>query len=189
MLHNIVLVSAMHQHESAIGIHVFSPSWTLLPAPIKISNSKYLSFPRHICFQISTHSLVVVVVKESACQCRRFKRHGFSPWVGMIPWSKEWQPTPVFLPGKSHGQRNLMGYSPWCCRKLDTTEHTQTHTHFESKIQWISYELNLDIKNMIVYLKIKWQFCASIYNQSHTKNVCACVCVCTRVLMHMFLLL
>ena len=50
------------------------------------------------------------------------------------PLEKEWQPTSVFLPGKSHGQRSLMGYSPWCCRKLDTTEHTQTHTHFESKI-------------------------------------------------------
>ena len=35
--------------------------------------------------------------KESACQCRR---HGFDPWVGKIPWSRKWQPTPVFLPGK-----------------------------------------------------------------------------------------
>ena len=41
------------------------------------------------------------------------KRHGFGPWVGKIPWKREWQPTPVFLPGKSHGQRSLVGYSPW----------------------------------------------------------------------------
>ena len=47
--------------------------------------------------------------KESACQCRR---HGFDPWVGKIPWRRKWQPTPVFLPGKSHGQRSLAGYSP-----------------------------------------------------------------------------
>ena len=41
-------------------------------------------------------------------QCRR---PGFDPWVGKIPWRREWQPTPVFLPGKSHGQRNLEDYS------------------------------------------------------------------------------
>ena len=46
--------------------------------------------------------------KESACPC---KRHGFDPWVGKIPWRRKWQPTPVFLPGKSHGQENLEGYS------------------------------------------------------------------------------
>ena len=47
--------------------------------------------------------------KENPCQCRRRKRHGFSPWVGEIPWSGAWQPTPVFLPGESHGQRSLEG--------------------------------------------------------------------------------
>jgi len=45
--------------------------------------------------------------KESACQCRRCKRLGFDPWVGKISWSRKWQPTPVFLSGKSHGQRIL----------------------------------------------------------------------------------
>ena len=39
--------------------------------------------------------------KESACQCRRHERLGFNPWVGKIPWRTEWQPIPVFLPGKS----------------------------------------------------------------------------------------
>ena len=48
------------------------------------------------------------VVKEF-CQCRR---PGFDPWVGKIPWRRKWQPTPVFLPGKSHGQKSLEGYSP-----------------------------------------------------------------------------
>ena len=43
--------------------------------------------------------------KESTCQCRRC---GFDPWVGKIPWRRKWQPTPVFLPGKSHGQRSLV---------------------------------------------------------------------------------
>ena len=49
--------------------------------------------------------------KESAHQCQRHKRRSFSPWVGKMPWRKKWQPTPVFLLGKSHGQR-LAGYSP-----------------------------------------------------------------------------
>ena len=49
--------------------------------------------------------------KEPACQCRRHKRCVFYPWVGKIPWRKAWQPTPVFLPGESHGQRSLVGYS------------------------------------------------------------------------------
>ena len=52
--------------------------------------------------------------KESDCQCRRCE---FNPWVGKIPWRKKWQPTPVFLPGKSHGQRSLAGYSPWDCKE------------------------------------------------------------------------
>ena len=51
--------------------------------------------------------------EESTCQCRRRKRHGFHLYVGKIPWSRKWQPTPVFLLGKSHGQRSLVGYSPW----------------------------------------------------------------------------
>ena len=59
------------------------------------------------------------VVKESACQCRR---HGFSPWVGKIPWRRKWQPTPVLLLGKPHGQRSLAGYSPGVCKESDTTE-------------------------------------------------------------------
>ena len=48
--------------------------------------------------------------KEYACQCRG---HGFGPWVSKIPCSRKWQPTPVFLPGKSHGHRSLVSYSPW----------------------------------------------------------------------------
>ena len=50
--------------------------------------------------------------KESACQCWRSKRCLLDPRIGKIPWSRKWQPTPVFLPGKSHGQRSLVGYSP-----------------------------------------------------------------------------
>ena len=50
--------------------------------------------------------------KEPACQCSRCKRCGFHPWVGKIPWIKEWQPTPVFFSRESHGLRSLDGYNP-----------------------------------------------------------------------------
>ena len=54
--------------------------------------------------------------------CLQCRRPGFNSWVRKIPWRGEWQPIPVFLPGKSHRQRSLVGYSPWGCKELDTTE-------------------------------------------------------------------
>ena len=60
--------------------------------------------------------------KESTYQYRRCWRLWFSPWVGTIPWRRKWQPTLVFLPGKSHRQRNLVSYSPWGHKGLDTVE-------------------------------------------------------------------
>ena len=55
------------------------------------------------------------------------KSRRFHPLVRKIPWRRAWQPTPVFLPGKSHGQRSLAGYSPWGCKELDTTEYAHTY--------------------------------------------------------------
>ena len=66
--------------------------------------------------------------KESACQYRRYRRHGFDAWVGKIPWRRKWQLTPVFLPGKFHGQRSLVDYSPWNCRVRHDWARTRTHT-------------------------------------------------------------
>ena len=76
--------------------------------------------------------------KESSCQCSRLRRHKFDAWVGKICWRKKWQPTAAFLPGKSHGQRNLTGYSPWVakswtqlrvCAHVHMHAHTHAHTH------------------------------------------------------------
>ena len=53
-------------------------------------------------------------------------RPGFDPWVGKIFWRRAWQPTPVFLPGESHGQRSLQDCSPWGRKELDTTEQLST---------------------------------------------------------------
>ena len=58
-------------------------------------------------------------------QCRK---HRFDPWARKISWRRKWQPTPVFLPGKCHGERSLAGYSPWGRKESDTTERLSTHT-------------------------------------------------------------
>ena len=71
--------------------------------------------------------------KDSACnardhlQCRGWC--GFDPWVRKIPWRRAWQSTVVLLPGKSHGQRSLVAYSPWGLR-VGYHWATNTHTHF-----------------------------------------------------------
>ena len=63
--------------------------------------------------------------REPAHPCRRHKRRRFSPSFGKILWRKKWQATPVFLPGESHGQRSLVGSSPWGLKESDMTEVTQ----------------------------------------------------------------
>ena len=73
--------------------------------------------------------------KEGACRCRRLKRCRFGLWGRKIPWRRPWQPTPVFLPGESHGQRNLeddvesMGLQ----RVGHEWAHTHMHTHFRKE--------------------------------------------------------
>ena len=65
--------------------------------------------------------------KESTCQCRRPRRHRFDPWIRKTLWKRKWQPTPVFLPGKSSGQRSLAGHSPW-----DHRVGRNTHPNFKT---------------------------------------------------------
>ena len=62
-------------------------------------------------------SLVVQTVKNL-----QFNRPQFDPWVGKIPWRRDWLPTPVFFLGESHGQSSLAGHSARVCRQSDTTE-------------------------------------------------------------------
>ena len=66
--------------------------------------------------------------KEPTCQCRSHRRLGSSPWVRKSPWRWKWHPTPVFLPGESHGQRSLAGYSPRGHRGLNWVTETHTET-------------------------------------------------------------
>ena len=64
--------------------------------------------------------------KEPVCQCRG---HRFNPWIRKIPWRRKWQPAPIFLPGKSHGQRSLMGYSPWGHKRVRQYWATKQQQH------------------------------------------------------------
>jgi len=58
--------------------------------------------------------------------CRRCRRCRFDSWVRNMPWSRKWQPTPVFLPEKFHEQRSLAGYSLWSLKESDATEYAHT---------------------------------------------------------------
>ena len=62
--------------------------------------------------------------------------HGFNLWVGKIPWRRKWQPTPVFLPGKSHGQRSLACYSQWGCKRVghDLVIKQQQQQFFQNSV-------------------------------------------------------
>ena len=85
-------------------------------------SSKTLQQFLHNHFPISTADqqyLETSLVAQMVCNTGE---PGFEPWVGKIPWRRKWQSTPVLLPGESHGQRSLVGYSLWGHKELDTTE-------------------------------------------------------------------
>ena len=89
-----------------------SPNWEALLHPLSspLLSSPLLSSPFCLLFSWGPR-FGSTSGKEPACQCRRYKRHGFNPWIRKIPWRRAWQPIPIFLPGESHEQRNLEGYS------------------------------------------------------------------------------
>ena len=67
--------------------------------------------------------------KEPTCQCSRHKGRGFDPWIGKIPWRGAWQPTPVFLPGESRGQRSQVGYSHKVTKSWTWLKWLSMHAH------------------------------------------------------------
>ena len=79
----------------------------------------------HVCMYVCTWFPQWWSGEESTRKCRRWRRHGFDPWVRKISWGRKWQPTPIFL----HEQRNLVSYSPWGHKELKRTEHTPIHTY------------------------------------------------------------
>ena len=95
------------------------------------------SFSGSFLIQVITGLPCGSVVKNPPAMLETRRRRGSYPWVGKILWRRKWQPTPVFLPGKSHGQRSLAGYSPWVTKELDTTkkqQHKLSQTTGESSL-------------------------------------------------------
>ena len=74
----------------------------------------------------------------------------FDPWAGKIPWGRKWLPTPVFLPGESHGQRSLAGYSPWGRKELDTTEGLTISVSVPRGLGRTRKEMQSGIKRLII---------------------------------------
>ena len=84
-----------------------------------------------VCLFISQYLTIITYIlglpgssddEESACNAGDARDNGFDLWVRKFPWRRKWQPTLVFLPGESHGQRSLEGYSPWGRQESDMTE-------------------------------------------------------------------
>ena len=71
---------------------------------------------------------------EVCLRCRRHRRPRFDPWVGKKPWRRAWQPTPVFLPGDSHGRRSLVGYSLQGHKDSDMNEVAEHRDEVEEEV-------------------------------------------------------
>ena len=89
----------------------------------------FVCFSVCVCFffflqRVGGTSQVALVVKNLPANAGDTRRCRFDPWVRKIPWRRAWHPTPVFLPGESHGQGSLACYSPWSHKELNVTEAT-----------------------------------------------------------------
>ena len=131
------------------GYHVVSTLMYIL----NISTCYHLS-----CYHFvsSYHHLWASLVAQWYRICLQFRRCRLDPWVWKMPWRRAWQPTLVFLAGKSHRQRSLVGYSPWIHKKSDTIEATE-HTHIlclgqtvSIASQWTSLLLWCPLLNIIL---------------------------------------
>ena len=99
----------------------------------------YICIYIYICMYV--YSFLGGTVVKISCQCKGWRRCGFNPWVRKDPWSKKWQLTPIFLPGKFHGQKSLVGYHPWGTKiQTGPSERTHTHIQFSPKSNWVCDE-------------------------------------------------
>ena len=121
-----MLVSGIQQNESVTRISTLFFSGSI---PIKDVTEYWVEFPG-LCSSYFIYGGFPSGSDGKESTCRLCGRPGFDPWDRKIPWRGEWQPLPVFLPGESHGQKNLAGYSPWGRKQSDTTEQLQFHFHF-----------------------------------------------------------
>ena len=106
------------------------------------------------------------MVKNLPVNEARGKRCKFSPWVGKISWRRKWQPIPIFLPGESHGQRSLVGYSLWDHKKSDITEQLSTHSNRNldcwldsSFLLWAHSDVNSPLSTALAASHWFWHVC------------------------------
>ena len=81
------------------------------------------------------------------------RRPGFDPWIGKIPWRREWLSTPVLLPGESHGQRGLVGYCPWGHKESDMAERLMYTHHVIYNIKENRKKVFLVIKTLRIHFQ------------------------------------
>ena len=91
------------------------------------------------------------------CQCRRL---WFNPWSRKIPWRRKWQPTPIFLPGKSHGQSSLVGYSPWGHKRVRYEWTTTNEYHSTTNRPLLCMFSSISI-SLSTYIQWTWP-CAKL---------------------------
>ena len=108
----MTLIVLLPQNLILLFVLGFRNRLDVLSLPVLVISDLEMGLPRRL------------TDKESACRCRRC---GFSPWVRTIPWRRAWQPTLVFLPGKSHRQRSLASYSPQSHKESDMAEQLSMH--------------------------------------------------------------
>ena len=116
--------------------------------------------------------------KESTCQCGRCKRFEFNPWAGKKPWRKKWQPTPIYLPGKFQGQRNLTGCSPWGRKQSKVTEQLSDWACTDKpglQVQFFFFfqRLNINLKQCLYlsYQVISKRLITNILDQVSDSNI------------------
>ena len=108
------------------SIFPFLLNYSIPSLSVLVSPTNFSLYPKVYIFVLRV--LNCLNGKESTCQCRRRRRHGLHPWLGKILWRGKWQPTPVFLPVESHGQRRRASNNTWGHKDLDITEWLSTHT-------------------------------------------------------------
>ena len=130
----------------------------------------WLYIHMHMGFQGGTS------VKASACRFRRHRSHEFDPWIRKILWGRKWQLTPVFLPGKFHGQRSLVGCSPWGRQEWDMTEHAHTHINIASS-EFLDTSFFKSFSSPYSFGNNKECYCEHICTQLLVPKQCSLWCI------------
>ena len=116
--------------------------------------------------------------KESTCQ---YARQRFNPWIRKIPWRREWEPIPIFSPGKSQGQRSLVGYSTWGCKtvRLDLATKAQQQCLFTFICIYLYFDSSHIYIYVYTYICKKWKIAVlsillneSVYLMWERENIC-----------------